>query len=306
MAVTQPPSIDADPATGGSREDAQEAAPAQRKHRRAGRLGLFIGVCLMGIWSFFPIYWMIVSSLRPEQDLFKTPTFIPQTIDPHLTSYKNLLWMTDYPQQFLNSLTIAGSVVVISLFVSVVVAYVVSRYRVPGKSFIIGGMLYSYMFPPMLLAIPLLSIFATWGIADSNLSLIIAHCTMTVPLGVWLLWGFFKTMPMNLEEAAMVDGCTRAGAFMRVVLPLSLPGIVTVAIFSFLLSWTDYVFALVMISSDSLKTLPLGLASILGTLDARWGEVMAGATLITLPLLVIFVLLSRYFIKGLAAGAMKG
>ena len=171
---------------------------------------------------------------------------------------------------------------------------------------IVGSMLYAYMFPPMLLAIPLLSIFAGLGLADSLWSVIAAHCTLTIPLGVWLLWGFFKVMPLDLEEAAMVDGCTRAGAFFRVVLPLSLPGIVTVAIFAFLLSWTDYIFAFVLVSSDSQKTLPVGLASILGTFDARWGELMAGATLIALPLLVLFTFLSRYFIQGLAAGAMKG
>jgi multiple sugar transport system permease protein len=201
---------------------------------------------------------------------------------------------------------VAGAVVVITLLVSVVIAYVVTRYRIPGKTIIVGSMLYAYMFPPLLLAIPLLSIFASIGLADSLWSVVAAHCTLTIPLGVWLLWGFFKVMPLDLEEAAMVDGCTRAGAFFRVVLPLSLPGIVTVAIFAFLLSWTDYIFAFVLVSSDSQKTLPVGLASILGTFDARWGELMAGATLIALPLLVLFTFLSRYFIQGLAAGAMKG
>ncbi|HWL28928.1 MAG TPA: carbohydrate ABC transporter permease [Burkholderiaceae bacterium] len=272
----------------------------------AGRIGLFIGVALMAIWSFFPIYWMVVSSLRPERDLFSAPTLIPKTFDRELASYHNLLWLTDYWQQFLNSLMVAGVVVAVSLVMSIIISYVISRYRVPGKSLIIGGMLYAYMFPPMLLAIPLLAIFARWQLADNLVGVIVAHCTMTIPLGVWLLWGFFKAMPMHLEEAAMVDGCTRVSAFFRVVLPLSLPGIVTVAIFSFLLSWTDYVFAFVLVSSDSLKTLPVGLASILGSFDARWGELMAGATLITLPLLIMFSLLSRYFIQGLAAGAVKG
>lgn len=276
------------------------------KRTVAGRVGLFVGVLLMTVWSFFPIYWMMVSSIRPERDLFSAPTLIPATIDSSLTSYRNLLGLTDYWQQFMNSLIVAGVVVAISLVVSIIVSYVISRYRVPGKSLIIGGMLYAYMFPPMLLAIPLLAIFARWGMADNLMGVIVAHCTMTIPLGVWLLWGFFKAMPMHLEEAAMVDGCTRVSAFFRVVLPLSLPGIVTVAIFSFLLSWTDYVFAFVLVSSDSLKTLPVGLASILGSFDARWGELMAGATLITLPLLVMFSLLSRYFIQGLAAGAVKG
>ena len=270
------------------------------------RFALFFGVALMCLWSFFPIYWMVVSSLRPERDLFAPPTLWPNSIDTSLKAYRTLLELTDYPVQFRNSILVALAVVAITLVVSVLIAYVVTRYRIPGKTIIVGSMLYAYMFPPLLLAIPLLSIFANLGLADTLWAVIAAHCTLTIPLGVWLLWGFFKVMPLDLEEAAMVDGCTRAGAFFRVVLPLSLPGIVTVAIFAFLLSWTDYIFAFVLISSDSQKTLPVGLASILGTFDARWGELMAGATLIALPLLILFTFLSRYFIQGLAAGAMKG
>jgi len=201
---------------------------------------------------------------------------------------------------------VAITVALVTVLISIVIAYVVTRYRVPGKMAIIGSMLYAYMFPPMLLAIPLLSIFAYIGIADHLLAVVMAHCTLSIPLGVWILWGFFQTLPFHLEEAAMVDGCSRAGAFVRVVLPLSAPGIITVAIFAFLLSWTDYIFALVLVTSDTNKTLPVGLASVLGSYDARWGELMAGATLIALPLFIIFLFLSRYFIKGLAAGALKG
>jgi len=138
------------------------------------------------------------------------------------------------------------------------------------------------------------------------LSLIISHTTLALPLGVWLLWGFFKQIPTDVEEAAMVDGCSRLKAFILVVLPLTLPGIVTVAIFAFLLSWTDYVFALVMISSDVNKTLPVGLDTMVGLYELRWGELMAGSTLIALPLFVMFTFLSRFFIRGLAAGAVKG
>ena len=135
---------------------------------------------------------------------------------------------------------------------------------------IIAGMLYAYMFPPLLLAIPLYSMFTYIGLNDTLLSLVISHLTITMPLGVWFLWGFFKTIPFELEEAAMVDGCARLDAFLRVVLPLSVPGLVTVAIFAFLLSWTDYTFALVMISSDGNKTVPLRLASMIGAFDLRW------------------------------------
>lgn len=270
------------------------------------RAALWLGVALMCIWSLFPIYWMVVSSLRTPQDLFLPPVLIPKSIDWKFENYTNLLELTDYAQQFKNSVMVALAVVVITLLLSIIIAYTVTRYRVPGKSIIVGSMLYAYMFPPLLLAIPMLSIFARMGLADNLLAVVLAHCTLTLPLGVWLFWGFFKSMPFDLEEAAMVDGCTRLGAFIRVVLPLSLPGIVTVAIFAFLLSWTDYVFSFVLVSSDSNKTLPVGLASILGTFDARWGELMAGATLIAAPLFVIFAFLSRYFIQGLAAGAVKG
>ncbi len=270
------------------------------------RSGLWLGVGLMCLWSLFPIYWMVVSSLRTPRDLFQPPVLVPSRIDTQFENYTTLLELTDYAQQFRNSVVVALAVVVITLLLSIVIAYTVTRYRVPGKSVIVGSMLYAYMFPPLLLAIPMLSIFAQMGLADNLLAVVFAHCTLTLPLGVWLFWGFFKGMPFDLEEAAMVDGCTRLGAFIRVVLPLSLPGIVTVAIFAFLLSWTDYVFSFVLVSSDSNKTLPVGLASILGTFDARWGELMAGATLIAAPLFVIFAFLSRYFIQGLAAGAVKG
>lgn len=276
------------------------------KRSRSARALTLIAAALLGLWSFFPIYWMVVSSLRPERDLFAAPKLIPDRIDWKLTSYRNLLELTDYPLQFANSVVVALFVVVITLFVSVIIAYVVTRYRIPGKTAMISSMLYAYMFPPLLLAIPLLSIFARMGLADHLIAVILAHCTLTIPLGVWMLWGFFKAMPFDLEEAAMVDGCSRAGAFFRVVLPLSAPGIITVSIFSFLLSWTDYVFSFVLVNSDTNKTLPVGLASILGSFDARWGELMAGATLITVPLFILFMFLSKYFIKGLAAGAVKG
>jgi ABC-type glycerol-3-phosphate transport system permease component len=247
---------------------------------------------------------MLVSSLRDERALFVRPTLMPGPFS--LSSYRNLLELTDYPTQFVNSLVVALAVVSVTVVISVLMAYALTRMRVRFKSMIVGTMLYAYMFPPMLLAIPLYTIFVEIGLADTLLSLVIAHTTLTLPLGVWLLWGFFKNLPFDLEEAAMVDGCTRLGAFFRVVIPLSLPGLVTVAVFAFLLSWTDYVYALVMISSDTQKTLPVGLASMVGAFDLRWGEIMAGASLIAVPLFIMFAFLSRYFIAGLSAGAMKG
>lgn len=268
------------------------------------RLGLYVAALVIAVYSAFPIYWMVVSSLREPTELLTNVSLIPNVLS--LESYRNLLELTDYPRHFMNSVIVAVVAVLVTMVFSVMIAYAVTRQRIRGKKVIVGAMLYAYMFPPLLIAIPIFTIFARLGLSDTLTGLIASHLTLTLPLGVWFLWGFFRSMPFELEEAAMVDGCTRLGAFLRVVLPLALPGLITVAIFSFLLSWTDYTFALVMIGSDANKTLPVGLASMVGSFDLRWGEIMAGSTLIALPLFAAFALMSQYFIQGLGAGAVKG
>ncbi len=268
------------------------------------RLGLFLAAAIIAVYSAFPIYWMVISSLREPTSLLSRVSLLPGPFT--LEYYKNLLELTDYPTHFVNSVIVAVVTVMVTMVFSVMIAYAVTRQRIRGKKLIVGAMLYAYMFPPLLIAIPMFTIFAQLGLSDTLTGLIASHLTLTLPLGVWFLWGFFKGMPFELEEAAMVDGCTRLGAFLRVVLPLSLPGLITVAIFSFLLSWTDYTFALIMIGSDANKTLPVGLASMVGSFDLRWGEIMAGSTLIALPLFAAFALLTQYFIQGLGAGAVKG
>ena len=206
------------------------------------RIGIGIIVALMVTYSFFPVYWMLISGLREYESLFSSISLVPGPFST--ASYTQLLELTDYPTWFLNSVVVATGTVLITLVLAIPISYAVTRLEIRFKGAIVGTMLYAYMFPPMLLAIPLYSIFVDIGISDTLLSLCISHTTISLPLGVWLLWGFFKQLPFDVEEAAMVDGCTRLKAFFYVVLPLSLPGIVTVAIFSFLLSWTDYTFAL--------------------------------------------------------------
>ncbi len=261
-------------------------------------------VIIISVYSFFPIYWMFISSCRAYRQLFSSISLIPGPFS--LKSYVNLLSMTKYVINFKNSVWVALITTGVTLICSTLMAYIVTRYRLRGKQTILHSMLFTYMFPPLLLAVPLYYIFTKLGIIDSLWGLIISHTTLTLPLGVWLLWGFFKAMPFELEEAAMVDGASRIKAFFMVVLPLSLPGILTVTIFSFLLSWTDYTFGLIILSSDIQKTLPVGLATMLGAHDLNWGEIMAGAFLISVPLLIMLVFLSKYFVKGLTAGAMKG
>jgi len=275
-------------------------------HKRSvtARLLLTLAGTAVAAYSAFPIYWMVVSSLRSPEHLLTTVSLVPGPFT--FEYYRNLVDLSDYPAQFMNSVIVAAATVAITMVFSVMIAYGVTRQRIRGKRIIVGSMLYAYMFPPLLIAIPMYSAFAKAGLTDSLVSLVCAHLTLTLPLGVWFLWGFFKNMPFEIEEAAMIDGCTRLGAFLRVVLPLSLPGLITVGIFSFLLSWTDYTFAVIMIASDANKTIPVGIASMVGSFDLRWGEIMAGSTLIALPLLAAYTFLSKYFIQGLSAGATKG
>ena len=270
----------------------------------AARVGLYVAVILICIYSFFPIYWMILSSLRPPEKLFLDTSLV--FWPPDLSSYKSLLQLTNYPANFLNSVLMAMATIVVATTLSSFIAYGATRLRFRGKTTLVASMLFAYMFPPLMLVIPMSALFRIAGLADSLWGLLIAHLAISLPLAVWLLWGFFKSMPFDLEEAAMVDGCSQFGAFIKVVLPLSAPGLITVGIFSFLLSWADYVFALILIMSDDRKTLPVGLASMLGAQDLRWGEILAGATLIALLLFVIFMFCYRYFVAGLTAGALKG
>lgn len=270
----------------------------------ASQIGLYVGVAAVCLYSFFPIYWMVISSLRPAHRLFNDTSLFTLNLD--FVSYKNLLALTNYPTNFINSTLVAFGTIAVGTALSACVAYGATRLRFRGKTALVASMLFAYMFPPLMLAIPMSSVFKAVGITDSLFGLWIAHLAISLPLGVWLLWGFFKAVPFELEEAAMVDGCSQFRAFLSIVLPLSLPGLITVGIFSFLLSWADYVFALVLILSDDRKTLPVSLASMLGAQDLRWGEVLAGASLIALPLFIMFVFCYRHFVAGLTAGGVKG
>lgn len=270
----------------------------------AGRVGLYAAVFAICIYSFFPVYWMILSSFRAPQKLFLDTSLV--FWPPDFSSYRSLLQLTDYPANFLNSVLMAAVTVVVATSLSAFIAYGATRLHFRGKTAMVASMLFAYMFPPLMLVIPMSAIFRAIGLTDSLWALLIAHMAISLPLAVWLLWGFFKTMPFELEEAAMVDGCSQFSAFIKVVLPLSAPGLITVGIFSFLLSWADYVFALILIMSDKNKTLPVALASMLGAQDLRWGELLAGATLIALPLFLLFTFCYRYFVAGLASGALKG
>lgn len=267
--------------------------------RRVFLVLLFGGVIL---YSLFPMYWMVISGLRAGRALFE-PLLLPGPYS--WQGYKTILSLTDFPTYYLNSILIAIGTTAITVAVVTPMAYALVRSRLPGMMLMVRAMLFAYMFPALLLAIPIYVFLVKIGLDDTRLSLILTHSTFTLPLGVWLMWGFFKNFPFEVEESAFIDGCSRLQAIYRVIMPLTLPGVLTVVLFAFVLSWSDFVFSLILITSDELKTLPYGLASIDDAYDANWGELMAGSTMICLPLLALFAFLSRYFIRGLSMGAVK-
>ena len=267
--------------------------------RRVFLVLLFGGVIL---YSLFPMYWMVISGLRAGRALFE-PLLLPGPYS--WQGYKTILSLTDFPTYYLNSILIAVGTTAITVAVVTPMAYALVRSRLPGMMLMVRAMLFAYMFPALLLAIPIYIFLVKIGLDDTRLSLILTHSTFTLPLGVWLMWGFFKNFPFEVEESAFIDGCSRLQAIYRIIMPLTLPGVLTVVLFAFVLSWSDFVFSLILITSDELKTLPYGLASIDDAYDANWGELMAGSTMICLPLLALFAFLSRYFIRGLSMGAVK-
>ena len=267
--------------------------------RRVFLVLLFGGVIL---YSLFPMYWMVISGLRAGRALFE-PLLLPGPYS--WQGYKTILSLTDFPTYYVNSILIAVGTTAITVAVVTPMAYALVRSRLPGMMLMVRAMLFAYMFPALLLAIPIYIFLVKIGLDDTRLSLILTHSTFTLPLGVWLMWGFFKNFPFEVEESAFIDGCSRLQAIYRVIMPLTLPGVLTVVLFAFVLSWSDFVFSLILITSDELKTLPYGLASIDDAYDANWGELMAGSTMICLPLLALFAFLSRYFIRGLSMGAVK-
>lgn len=276
-----------------------------RRNRTIKGILLIIGAAAVLLFALFPIYWITISALRgPEK-------FLPDATVPWPTEFSTYyferIWnSTNFPIYFRNSFLVALVATAVTIVLSTMMAYVLTRFRFRGSRLIQNSMLLGYMLPPMLLAIPLLVLFINLRIDDSLLGLSIAHIAMSLPFGVWMLVSFFKTIPFDLEEAAWIDGASRLKTITKIIIPLVIPGVISVGVFTFIVSFTDYVFGLMLISSDTNKTVPVGLATIAESTTLLQGDLLAGAALIAIPMVVLFSFVTRYFIKGLTAGAVKG
>lgn len=271
-------------------------------------LGLMLayGLLLIAVLVIlFPIFWMASSSLKPSSELFaRTMTLLP--VNWTLENYRNVWQGTDFPTYFWNSFKIASVSTGCSVVISMYAAYAIARIRFHGRYAFSLLLLATQMFPHILLVIPLFLIIQRLGLFNTHLALIIAYTAFSLPFTIWMLRGFFEAIPRELEEAAAIDGASLMMTFHRIILPLAGPGIAAVTMFGFIRGWNEFLFALVLLQGHDLFTLPIGLASFQEEYTFRWDLLMAGASIITLPLLVFFLLMQRFIVQGLLGGAVKG
>lgn len=277
-----------------------------RNRSQLARQGLiYLAVFLVLFIILFPFYWLVISSIKTKPELYAAnQTLFPRTVT--LDSYRELLTLSPFLRYYLNSVLISCGTVLVTLALSVTAAYSIGRLRFPGRQVISRLIVAAYLFPGILLLIPTYLLITKAHLNDSLLSLVVAYTTTLAPYSAWLLKAYFSSIPGELEEAAMVDGASRLRSIWSIVLPLAKPGIVTTAIYIFIMSWSEYMFAVVMITSDIKRTIPLGLASWMAQYHIEWGVMTAGAVLTAIPVLIFFVAIGRAFVSGLLGGAMKG
>jgi multiple sugar transport system permease protein len=253
----------------------------------------------------FPFYWMTVTSLKSETQMRSLVSmFWPSPVV--LDNYRHLLEQTDFVAWFRNSALVAFSSTFLATAIGTIGAYGLARLRFLGRAFMSSAVLITYLVPPAILFIPLYAQIRTLGLADSLAGLIAAYPSFTVPFVTWLLMGYFESIPEELEEAAMIDGATRFGAFLRIVLPLSAPGVLAAGLYAFTQAWNEFLYALVFITDVKLRTLPVGLSTFITGDVYGWGFLMAGAVLTTLPVIGAYVYLQKYMVEGLTAGSVMG
>jgi len=253
----------------------------------------------------FPFYWMAITSFKTEDQMRSLVSmFWPSPFA--LENYVQLVTKTDFLSWFGNSAIVAVSSTLAATAIGTLGAYALARLKFLGRAFMSSAVLITYLVPPSILFIPLYAQIRTFGLSDSLAGLIAAYPSFTVPFVTWLLMGYFESIPIELEEAAMIDGSTRFGAFRRIILPLSAPGVLAAALYAFTQAWNEFLYALVFITNVKLRTLPVGLSSFITGDVYGWGYLMAGAVLTTLPVIAVYIYLQKYMVEGLTAGSVKG
>jgi len=253
----------------------------------------------------FPFYWMIVTTFKPNEELLSREGNPFWVKNPTLAHLKKLLFDTAYPDWLWNTIVVSVTATFISLAASVLAAYAIERLRYRGSRYVGMSIFLAYLVPPSILFIPLAAVIYKLQLFDSRLALILTYPTFLIPFCTWLLMGYFKTIPLELEECALIDGASRWQILWRIVLPLAVPGLISAGIFAFTLSWNEFIYALTFVSSSEVKTVPVGVVTELVEGDVyHWGSLMAGALFGALPVAVLYSFFVEYYVSGLT-GAVK-
>lgn len=270
-----------------------------------GSIALYLTAIATCALLLFPIYWMAVTALQPATNLRSyPPQFWPD--NPQWNVFADILAKHPYATWFMNSIFIALATMVISLAVSILAAYALSRFRLRGGTSLGLFILTSKMLPATLMIIPLFAIFKSIGLVGSLWSVVIAQATLIVPFCTWMLKGYFDTIPPELEQAALVDGCSPFGTIFRIVLPVAAPGLAATALFAFVVSWSDFLFGRTFLTTnDQSWTLQMGIASLKGEFVTEWNVIMAGSLMASVPIIIVYLFLERFLVGGLAAGSEK-
>jgi len=277
---------------------------SMRRKKLIGNLATYLVLLIIVALILFPIYWMVITSLKLPREIYRVPSLWPKVFTDR--NYRTLIEEENFLTNIKNSLIVASTVTVVSLLVSSFAAYSIVRFKYRFKGIIGRLILFAYLTPTSLLFIPLSIVIARLNLGNSLLGLIIVYLTFSLPLSTWLLQGYFRGVPRELEEQAMVDGSTRLGALFRILLPLSAPGLAAVAIFTFTGAWNELLLALIFITSESKRTVPLGINYLITSDVLPWGTLMAGAVLSSLPVMILYFLAQRFMVSGATAGSVKG
>jgi ABC-type glycerol-3-phosphate transport system permease component len=269
------------------------------------RLLVYAGIVILVVVAIFPFLWMTISSVKTLGELYTVPpAWFPEVLT--LENYKKVLFASNIPRYFLNSVVISIGSTFIALMLAIFASYGLARFRFRGKAATQAFILIGQLLPTAAILVPLFITLRFFGLVNSYLGLILVYTIITLPLSVWMLTSYFRAIPVELEEAAIIDGASRLGILFRITLPLSAPGLVAIIVYAFVTTWNEFIFALVFAQDYRVKTLPIGIAEFSTEFNVDWGAVMAASVIMTLPIAILFMLMQKMFVGGLTAGAVKG
>lgn len=288
-----------------TRPQSDERATTSRWPRiRVRTLIMVVGLGIFSIWTLMPFFWIIVTSVKTNRDLYQEASLFPK----HLTGqhYGEVLHQTQFLTYLKNSLFVSICTTVIAMVIGVLSAYAMTRLTFRGRTIMARSIIVTYLVPGSLLFIPILQVALQLHITNKAWGLIVVYLIFTVPFCTWLAISYFNTIPVELEDAALIDGATRLQSLVRVIIPLALPALAVIALFAFTNSWNEFFFALLLVTKDSQKTIPVGLGGLINGDVFQWGALMAMSLMSSLPPILIYIVAQKWVVSGLSGGAVKG